>query len=150
MFSWAASNKVTLKTGDISNAYFQSEELDRLLLLKPPKGIPDPDYEDGEAMIFARVPTYGTSDAGRKFWQKFRTVITESGFRENKIAKALYILEEDGDIKGMLITHVDDLCWAVKPGYEKPIKEILEKFVVKKVEETKFRFVERTSSRCQT
>ena len=150
LFSWAASNKVTLKTGDISNAYFQSEELDRLLLLKPPKGIPDPDYEDGEAMILARVPIYGTSDAGRKFWQKFRTVITESGFRENKIAQALYILEEDGDIKGMLITHVDDLCWAVKPGYEKLIQEILDKVVEKKVEETKFRFVERTSSRCQT
>ena len=40
----------------------------------------------------------------------------------------------------MLITHVDDLCWAMKPGYEKPIQEILDAFVVKKVEETKFRF----------
>ena len=67
LFSWAAANKVKLKSGDISNAYFQGEELDRLLLLKPPKGIPDPDYEDGEAMILARVPIYGTSDAGRKF-----------------------------------------------------------------------------------
>ena len=45
LFSWAASNKLRLKTGDISNAYFQGEELDRLLLLKPPKGIPDPDCE---------------------------------------------------------------------------------------------------------
>ena len=26
LFSWAASNKVRLKTGDISNAYFQGEE----------------------------------------------------------------------------------------------------------------------------
>ena len=140
LFSWAASNKITLKSGDISNAYFQGEELDRLLLLKPPKGIPDPDYEDGEAMILARVPIYGTSDAGRKFWQKFRTVITGSGFRENKIARALYVLEVDGDIKSMLITHVDDLCWATKPGYEHAIQKILDAFVVKKVEETKFRF----------
>ena len=71
LFSWAATNKVKFKSGDISNAYFQGEELDRLFLLKPPKGIPDPDYEDGEAMILARVPIYGTSDAGRKFSQKF-------------------------------------------------------------------------------
>ena len=74
-----------------------------MLLLRPPKGIPDHDYEDGEAMILARVPIYGTSDAGRKFWQKFRTVITGAGFRENNIAKALYVLEKDGDIKGILI-----------------------------------------------
>ena len=68
------------------------------MLLKPRKGIPDPDYEDGEAMILARVPIYGTCDAGRKFWQKFRAVITGSGFREHKIAKALYVLEEGGDV----------------------------------------------------
>ena len=44
----------------------------------------------------------------------FRTAITGSGFRENKIAKALYVLEKDGDIKGMLVTHVDNLCWAAR------------------------------------
>ena len=136
LFSWAAASKVKLKSGDISNAYFQGEELDRLLLLKPPKGIPDPDNEDGEAMILARVPIYGTSDAGRKFLQKFRTVITGAGFRENKIAKTLCFLEEDGDVKGILITHVDALCWSMKPGYEKPIQETSDAFVVKNVEET--------------
>ena len=48
--------------------------------------------------------------------------------------------EVNGDIKGMLITHVDDLCWAMKPGYEEPIQKILDAFVVEKVYETKFRF----------
>ena len=62
------------------------------------------------------------------------------GSEKNKIAKALYVLEKDGDIKGMMITHVDDLCWAMNPGYEKPIQEVLDAFVVKKVGETKFRF----------
>ena len=93
LFSWAASNKLVLKTADISNAYFQSEQLDRLLLLKPPKGgVPDPDYADGETMILARVPIYGTQDAGRKFWQRFRKVIIANKFRECKIAKAMYII----------------------------------------------------------
>ena len=57
LFSWAASNKLMLETADISNAYFQSDQLDRLLLLRQPKGgIPDIDYADGETMILARVP----------------------------------------------------------------------------------------------
>ena len=38
LFSFAAATKLILRTADISNAYFQGEELDRLLLLKPPRG----------------------------------------------------------------------------------------------------------------
>eukprot|EP00973_Karenia_brevis_P081093 11246080-Karenia_brevis.AAC.1 len=33
---------------------------------------------------------------------------------------------------GMLITHVDDLCWAVKPGYEMYMDQILKAFIVNK------------------
>ena len=90
------------------NAYFQCEELDRLLLLNPPKGIPDPEYEDGEAMILARVPIYGLL-----VQEKILAGIRLQRKHDSKSS----ILEEDGDIKGMLITHVDDLCWAMKPGY---------------------------------
>ena len=50
-------------------------------------------------MILARVPIYGTQDAGRKFWQRFRSVILGNRFRENKIAKALYVIEEQNDVK---------------------------------------------------
>ena len=66
----------------------------------------------------------------------------DNKFRENKIAKALYIIEEDGDIKAMLITHVDDLCWAIKPGHEEHMTQILKEFVVNddKVQEGEFRF----------
>jgi hypothetical protein len=67
LFSFASSNRLKLKIADISNAYFQGEQMDRLLLMRPPKGgIPDPEYEDGETFILARVPIYGTQDAGRK------------------------------------------------------------------------------------
>ena len=131
LFSYAASNGLDIKTADISNAYFQGEKLDRLLLLKPPSsGIPDPDSQDRETMILARVPIYGTQDAGRKCWTRFRKVIISNMFRENKVAKAMYVIEEDHDVKAMLITHVDDLCWAIKPGYEQHIESILKEFVV--------------------
>jgi len=141
LFSYAASNKLTLKTADISNAYFQADQLDRVLILKPPRtGIPDPEYQDGETMILARVPIYGTQDAGRKFWKRFREVIVQNKFRENQIAKALYVIEVNHEIKGMLLTHVDDLCWAVFPEYETYMKKILDTFDVRKVEEEKFRF----------
>ena len=143
LFSFAASNRLELKTADISNAYFQGEVLDRVLLLKPPRtGVPDPEYEDGETMILARVPIYGTADAGRKFWRRFNQVITDNKFRENKIAKALYVFEVDGDIKGLMVTHVDDLCWCMKPEYEQYMDNILREFSVnnEKTSARKFRF----------
>ena len=126
-----------------SNAYFQSDPLDRLLLLKPPKtGIPDQAYADGETLILARVPFYGQGDAGRKFWKCFRKVITDNQFRENQIAKATYVIEENNEVKAILITHVGDLCWAIMPGYEQHIDKILEEFVVNdaKIQEGEFRF----------
>ena len=69
--SYAASRNWKVKTADISNAYFQGKELDRVLLLDPPRdgpllledGTPDPDLTDG-AKLIARVPIYGTPDAG--------------------------------------------------------------------------------------
>jgi hypothetical protein len=123
LFSFAASEKLTLKTADISNAYFQSEQLDRLLILKPPRGgLPDPEYADEETMILARVPIYGTADAGRKFWHTFRKVIVDNSFRENRIAKALYVIEVNHEVKGILLTHVDDLLWAIHPEYEHHMK----------------------------
>ena len=69
--SYAASRKLQLKMGDVSNAYFQGETLDRALPLKPPEsGTPDPDYADKETMILARAPIDGTQDVGLKFWRQ--------------------------------------------------------------------------------
>jgi hypothetical protein len=120
--------------------------MDRLSLMRPLKGgIPDPEYEDGETLILARVPIYGTQDAGRKFWKRFSATIRENGFRENKIAGALYHIGENGEVKGILITH-----WAVTPGYEDRVEKILKSFAVRKVEEGKFRFCGKRSSKIKS
>ena len=112
LFSFGASNKLTIKTADISHAYFQGEQLDRVLLLRPPaSGIPDPDYGHGDTMILARVPIYGTQDAGRKFWQCFRRVIIGHGLRENRIARALYVLEIGGYVNMVFL-----LTWTICVG----------------------------------
>ena len=65
-------------------------------------------------MILARVPIYGTPDAGRFFWKQFKEVIEKEDFRENEILKAFYCLTapSDGQLICVLGTHVDDLMWA--------------------------------------
>ena len=109
ILSWAACNGLRIRSADISNAYFQGKPADRLILLKPPRGgIPGQDGHDKYA-IAARVPIYGFRDAGRQFWKTFRLSIVSAGLNENRCFKAYYTYQEDGDIKVMLGTHVDDL-----------------------------------------
>jgi hypothetical protein len=54
--------------------------------------------------------------------------------------RALYYFQVDGDIKCMLATHVDDMIWGAKEGFEYLIDELLAKFSLKKVEQGNFRF----------
>ena len=48
-------------------------------------GTPDPDLADG-AKFIARVPIYGTPDAGRFFWKQMRETCKDSNLVENEIA----------------------------------------------------------------
>ena len=142
IFSFAASNKIEIKSADISNAYFQGKELDRILLLRPPKGgLPDPDYADGETMILARVPIYGTPDAGRFFWKQFKETIEDATFKENTTLRALYgCVDRTGNIQALLGTHVDDMMWAAVKDVEHQVQKILDHFDCRKIEKGEFRF----------
>ena len=127
---------------DITNAYFHGMILDRLMLLRPPRGgLPDKSIP-GDSMMLARVPIYGTRDAGRRFWAKLKKVLTDIGLHQNSQCRALFTYQEDGDIKVMIAYHVDDLLYATKPGYESYVQKILEAFHVEKekISEKNFRF----------
>jgi hypothetical protein len=71
LFSFASSKGYIVSSLDITNAYFQGEEMHRLLILKPPKGT-DVEGLSVDDYLMARVPVYGTHDAGRKFWKRLR------------------------------------------------------------------------------
>ena len=82
---------------------------------------------------------YGTCDAGRGFWKKLRHDILSTGLKENAVNRALYIYQDDGEPKSMLATHVDDMLWATKSGYEDRV-QLLHRYTVKTAESGTFRF----------
>jgi hypothetical protein len=56
LYRFAVSDNLKIKIADISNAYFQGKQLDRLLLTRPPKGVtPEPAYGNIENQIAAAV-----------------------------------------------------------------------------------------------
>ena len=92
---------------------------------QPPGGVPGVDIS-ADTMFVARVPIYGTCDAGRGFWKKLRHDILGTGLKENAVLRALYMYQEGGEPKAMLATHVDDMLWAMKPGDEDRVQQLLD------------------------
>ena len=136
--SYAAGTQCRLKSADITSAYFQGKELDRLMLLQPP---PDglEGVEDGGALVCI-MPVYGTRDAGRGIWEKLRQKILEKGFQESRITKALfYLRDEQGNLVGWLGTHVDDLLWAVHSDHEHIVDDLLKEFDIREIHQGKFK-----------
>ena len=107
--SWAVSLGLRLKAADITNAYFQGKPLERLLILrvpKHPKGVPDPEIQRAGFMI-ARVPVYGTTDAGRNLYLRIKECSRELGLKTSRVLSALYFLtDKEGNLCAALCTHV--------------------------------------------
>ena len=89
VFSFASFRKAKVRCGDLESAYFTGERMSRVLLLRQPRsGLPGLKPDD---RLLARVPVYGTRDAGRGFWKKFRPTLIAGGVRENRVLSAVYI-----------------------------------------------------------
>ncbi|CAE7728714.1 RE1 [Symbiodinium sp. CCMP2592] len=139
VFSFAASRKVKIKSLDVTNAYFQGEEIDRVLLLSQPKG-GLPGLKPHQHML-ARAPIYGSTDGGRRFWKRLRNYLKGKGLRENRIYRALYsYTDADGVVQLLLTSHVDDLLWACDPSCDWIMNDLIETFKCGKVETGSFRY----------
>ena len=80
VFSFAASRRLRLKSGDLDHGYFQGERLSKPLIMRQPGGgLPDPSIKSDDRML-AFVPIYGTRDAGRGLWRRIRKVLIATGF----------------------------------------------------------------------
>ena len=138
--SFAACKRLRIKTADIKNAYFNADPIDRLLLLKPPRGGIPGYWSEEKIAIAANRPIYGTGDAGRGFYKKFRKCAKDVQLEENRQMLSLYTYHVEGRIVVMMGAHVDDVIWAADPKYESMVTEFLSNFVIKHQKEGKFRF----------
>ena len=139
VFSFAASRRLKICSLDVTNTYFQGEEIDRILLLSQPKG-GLPGLKPDEHML-ARAPIYGSTDGGRRFWKRLRTYLKKKGLKENRICRALYSFTDANGVVQMLMTsHVDDLLWACDPSRDWIIKDLIDTFKCGTVEKGSFRY----------
>ena len=130
-----------VKSAYISSAYLQGKEVDRIILYRIPKGgIPEEGIEDG-AVIAARVPIYGTKDAGRGFWLRLKEVVLMEGYKLNQIFPTVFTMTQDGKIVSVMSSNVDDLLYGSLPDYEEPMQRILDTFFSKDSERRRVSFL---------
>ena len=92
--------------------------------------------------MLAQVPIYGTRDAGRGFWKRLRTVLTETAkLKENHILAACYTYtNESGRLMAIVVTHVDDLFYVLEYEVEWIMDEVRKVLNFGSEEVQQFRF----------
>ena len=136
--AFAACEGVPTQSSDIKNAYFQALPIDRIILMRQPRGgLPG---VDPEAMLLVRVPVYGLRDSGRGFWKRVDKDAKDVGLKASRIFPAFYYHTTNGKVDLLLTTHVDDFLWASTETGDAIMDRLLERFEVGRRERDRLRF----------
>ena len=116
--------RLTLFVCDVSSAFLQGEDLpiDRKLFMRVPNNLPKhaSDYVRGWAgpgfrsdVVRIIKGIFGLSESPRLWYERFRKVLRELGFREMKLFTCVFVLwhrtgELAGRIRALMSIHVDD------------------------------------------
>ena len=136
---WAAIQGAQLHSADVASAYFQGRPLDRVLIMRQPRGgLPG---VAPEVFFLVRVPVYGLTDSGRGFWLQLDGDARASGLKQSKFYPGLYFLPgKDKDCVALMATHVDDILYAYIPEGRPVIESFLKKFNLGSTESNSFRY----------
>ena len=143
---WCAAHELDLHSADVTSAYFQGRPLDRVLLMRQPRGgIPGVD----EGIVYlVRVPIYGLTDSGRGFWLRLDGDAKKEGMKASQFFTGLYFLPgSDGDTCALMCRLVDDLLYCYLPEGKEVIERFLNKFNIGSTEVNEFRYCGKQFSR---
>ena len=142
----AACRNTKLWSGDISAAFLQGSKLDRTLILSLPKdGVPG---VDPNMYYIVSSTVYGTRDTPRGWWKNLDGTLKKKGFLPVLFEPGAYtLLEKEGVLAGIVITHVDDLLWTGGTLVEARMKEVCDHYKSGKIKCDEFRYCGRNISR---
>ena len=143
----SACRDTILWAGGISAAFLQGAKMDRILILSLPKdGAPEPECEGKYYMVSTTV--YGTKDAPRGWFKVLDEEVKAECMKPIPFEPASYSLQDDdGNLSGLLIAHVDDLMWTGGAHMERVMEKICQRFNFGKLEKDNFRYCGRDVSR---
>jgi len=135
--SIASSKNWQVKTTDIKSAFLQGNELDRDIYLRPPKESDTP-----ENMLWKlKHCLYGLKDGARQFYLSVKEELLRLGFKQCDLDPAMFSLQSDGKLNGIICCHVDDFLHAGNEQFEKLMSKLRERFLAGKVEAEDFKYI---------
>ena len=121
----AASKDWRIETTDIKRAFFQSRPLDRDVYVSPP---PIAECPPGNIWKL-RCSLYGLSDAAREFYLSLKDELLKLGCKLSSLDNSLFYKEENGEITGLLATHIDDFLHCGNQAFnDSVIKPLCQRF----------------------
>ena len=137
-FAICGSKMWTVKTTDIKSAFLQGNPIDREICIKPPK---EAKVEIGKVWKLKRC-LYGLNDAARKFYDSVVMELKNLGCLQSMGDPALFYYKKDGNLCGILVSHIDDFLHAGNNTFEEDIMQKLRcRFVAGKLMEKDFSYV---------
>ena len=140
LFTVAPNKAWKIKTTDIKSAFLQGKELDRIIYVKPPK-----EARKKEKKVVWRLKKclYGLNDASRQFYMSVKDVLIQCGCRQSSVEPSLfYLLDHMSNIRGMLVSHIDDFLHGGDSLFEdKVITPLINRFTAGKLRIGNFTYV---------
>ena len=134
-----AAEKWTLESSDVKSAFLQGQNLDREVIIKPPKeaGVPT------DKLWRLKVALYGLNDASLQFYIKVRSILSKLGCIQSTMDSALfYKRNKAGKLIGVIGLHVDDFLHCGSKEFERDVtQKLAEIFLMGKIESKSFNYV---------
>ena len=138
VFAIIATQKWQCNCMDIKTAFLQGRNFNRLVYLTPPSEA----KTDKNLVWKLNKCVYGLNDASRVWYLTVRDQLLNSGARVSKYDEAIFTWYFDGQLQGIMCTHVDDFLWAGTSLFElRVIDKIRKDFIVKSEESRVFKYL---------
>ena len=131
-----ATNNWKLKSMDVQRAFLQTEDIEREVIIKPPK-----EAETLKLWLLNR-PVYGLKDASRRWFLKVRTEMATLGCEWSYLEPSIFFWKIENQIQGILTCFVDDMMYGGTIEFENQvIKNISKSIDIGSHEEEHFMYI---------
>ena len=136
--SIAASKGWTIKSTDIKSAFLQSDEIDRIVYVKPPVEAACPDK-----VWRLKKGLYGLNDAARQFFLSLTKELNRLGCKQCTLDPTLHFLTgTDHILLGIIMTHVDDFIHCGGKVFEEIVmKPLVKRFLAGRCATSRFKYI---------
>ena len=130
--------QASLKTIDVRTAFLQSDCIDRILLLKPPK-----EFRTDDATVWKlNKPVYGLVDAAKCWFLTVKRKLIEFGCTPLSLDNSVYVYISESQLCGFAVIHVDDFLLGGNNKFKTHvIDKLYSSFQIGSCKESKFKYI---------